>query len=124
MRLILFMFLISYITNTTCTLYDDNSGSGDSGMSTSTSTSTTSTLYDDNSGGGDAITTITPIITTIQPIIDNKTDTKKIYIPTIMISITLLVSIIVFIFNKTKRKKRFITQKILIDGIMNDVTYV
>ena len=90
--------------------------------STSTSTSTlTSTLYDDNSG--DFIIT-TPIITTIQQITDNKTDTKKIYIPTIITSIILLLSIIIYIFNKTRKKKRFITQKILIDGVMNDVTYV
>jgi len=101
---------INYITSTTTS-------------TTSTSTST-STLFD-NSGSGEDITTIIPT-TIMEYIKNNKENDKNIYIPLISFSIISLVLILIrcFIKNKTKKKYRFITHKIIIDGVINDVTYV
>lgn len=106
---------INYITSTTTSTT----------TSTSTSTTTSTLTLFDNSGSGEELTTIIP--TTIMEYIKNNNDNdKNIYIPLISFSIISLVLILIrcFIKNKTKKKYRFVTHKILIDGVINDVTNV
>ncbi len=112
MKILFYLLIIcniNYITSTT----------------TSTSTSTSTLTLFDNSGSGEEFTTSYP--TTIMENIknDNNND-KNIYIPLISFSIISLVLILIrcFIKNKTRKKYRFITHKILIDGVINDITYV